>query len=184
MRNELSRSRFISLTALNAALYAAFSLATAYIPTPFIIQFRPAVVIPAIFAALFGPLVGGLGAAIGTFTASILRYGTPLLTIFSGTPANFVGFYILGYLTEKYDQRGSWFKGFIIGGILGLLAGFTIIAIGLYFLATVVGLQSLVNWTNPGFIATALVFGIASELPFVLFLGPPVIKLVKSSRLA
>jgi energy-coupling factor transport system substrate-specific component len=85
----------ISALAINAALYAIGSYATAYIPTPWIVQLRPAVVVPAVFAVLFGPLVGGLGAAIGTFIASIFTYGTAVLTVFSGTPANFVCFYLI-----------------------------------------------------------------------------------------
>lgn len=181
---KLSRSRMASLTALNAALYAAGALVTAYIPTTFIIQFRPAVAIPAIFAALYGPLVGGLGAAIGTFTASIIRYGTPLLTIFSGTPANFVCFYLVGYLTAKFQARDKWLAGYLLGCIAGLLAGFAIIAAGLYFLATVVGLQMLAKWTNLGFVAAALVFGIASELPFMLIIGIPVVRAVRRAGLA
>lgn len=176
----MKRSALISLTAINAALYAAFSLATAYIHTPFIIQLRPAVVVPAIFAALFGPLVGGLGAAIGTFIASIVRYGTPLLTIFSGTPANFACFYLVGYFTRRFR---SWLKGYLLGCVVGLLVGFAIIAAGLYFLATVVGLEMLAKWKSAEFVATALAFGIASELPFMAVIGPPVIEAVKRTGL-
>jgi hypothetical protein len=47
------------LTALCAALYAVGAYATAYIPSPWGFgQFRPAVVIPAFFAVVFGPLGG------------------------------------------------------------------------------------------------------------------------------
>ncbi|MEM1766962.1 MAG: ECF transporter S component, partial [Candidatus Bathyarchaeia archaeon] len=67
--------REVSALAINAALYAVGSYATAYIQTPWLVQLRPAVVIPAVFAVLFGPIVGGLGAALGTFIASILTYG-------------------------------------------------------------------------------------------------------------
>jgi len=181
---RLSKARLASLVALNTALYAVGSLATAYIPTTFIIQFRPAVAIPAIFAALYGPLVGGLGAAMGTFIASIIRYGTPLLTLFSGTPANFACFYLLGYLTAKFQGRDRWLVGYLIGCVAGLLAGFAIIAAGLYFLATAVGLQMLAKWTNPGFVAVALFFGIASELPFMIVIGIPVVKAVRRVGLA
>ncbi len=119
----------VSALAINAALYAVGSYATAYIPTPWIVQLRPAVVIPAVFAVLFGPLVGGLGAAIGTFIASIFTYGTAVLTIFSGTPANFVCFYLMGRLSKPFSMRS-----FIAAAALGFLAGSIIIGFGLWLL--------------------------------------------------
>jgi uncharacterized membrane protein len=121
----------VSAIAICAALYAVCSYATAYIPTPWIVQLRPAVVIPAVFAVLFGPLVGGLGAAIGTFIASIATYGTAVLTIFSGTPANFVCFYLLGKLSKPFST-----KNFVAAAAVGFLAGSVIIAFGLWLLLT------------------------------------------------
>jgi len=119
----------VAATAVNAALYAVGSLATAYIPTPWIVQLRIAVVIPAVFAVMFGPLVGGLGAAIGTFLASIVTYGTPALTIFSGTPANFAAFYLLGKFSRPYNPRN-----FAAATLIGFLVGSVIIGFGLWFL--------------------------------------------------
>jgi len=72
------------------------SLFTAYIPAGFIIQLRPAVVIPAVFAVLFRPWIGGLGTALGTFIASLIRYGTP---------ANFRCLFLIGHLTWKLSRR-------------------------------------------------------------------------------
>jgi uncharacterized membrane protein len=120
--------------AINAGLYAIGSYLTAYIPTPWLVQLRPAVVIPAIFAVCFGPLVGGLGAAIGTFIASVFTYGSPVLTIFSGTPANFLCFYILGKLSKPYN-----YKNFAAGTIIGFLAGSIVIGFGLWFLLVYLG---------------------------------------------
>ena len=114
---------------LNAGLYALGSYLTAYIPTPWLVQLRPAVVIPAVFAVLFGPLAGGLGAAAGTFIASIFTYGTAVLTIFSGTPGNFACFYLLGRLSRPYSRRN-----FAAGTLVGFLAGSVIIGFGLWFL--------------------------------------------------
>lgn len=121
----------IAAIAVNASLYAVGSYLTAYIPTPWIVQLRPAVVIPAVFAVVFGPLVGGLGAAVGTFTASIATYGTAILTIFSGTPANFACFYLLGKLSKPYNH-----KNFAAGTMIGFLVGSIIIGFGLWFLLT------------------------------------------------
>jgi Na+/proline symporter len=66
-RAKKSRSLMVISTALCAALYAIGAYATAYIQSPWGMgQFRPAVVIPAFFATIFGPWTGGVGAAIGT----------------------------------------------------------------------------------------------------------------------
>ncbi|MEM1556882.1 MAG: ECF transporter S component [Candidatus Bathyarchaeia archaeon] len=127
----LRSSLNVVLTALCAALYAVSSYTTAYIPTPWLVQLRPAVVIPAVFAVLFGPLVGGLGAAIGTFVASVLTYGTAVLTIFSGTPANFVCFYLIGKLSKPFTWRN-----FVAATLLGFLVGSVIIGFGLWLLLT------------------------------------------------
>jgi uncharacterized membrane protein len=66
-----------------------------------IVRFWPNVVVPAVFAVLFGPIVGGLGAAIGIFISDILIHGDPLLSITAGVTANFLGFYLLGYVSRK-----------------------------------------------------------------------------------
>ena len=65
---------------LCGALYASFGyLTTLGIFAPFIgvVRFWPAVVVPAVFATLFGPWVGGLGAAIGILISDILIHGKP-----------------------------------------------------------------------------------------------------------
>jgi len=119
----------VAAMGLNASLYAVGSYLTAYIPTPWVVQLRPAVVIPAVFAVVFGPLVGGLGAAIGTFITSIVTYGTAILTIFSGTPGNLVCFYLLGRFSKPYNHRN-----FAAGTMIGFLVGSIIISFGLWFL--------------------------------------------------
>ena len=48
-------ARDAAAIALNAGLYAVCSYITSYIPTPWIVQLRPAVVIPAVFAVAFSP---------------------------------------------------------------------------------------------------------------------------------
>ncbi|HID90471.1 TPA: hypothetical protein EYP44_00740 [Candidatus Bathyarchaeota archaeon] len=100
-------ARQAAATCICAALYCIGSLLTAYIPTGYFVQFRPAIAIPTVFAVLFGPFVGGVGAAVGTFIASIYRYGHPFLTIFSGTPANLVGFWVLGHVVKRLKGTGA-----------------------------------------------------------------------------
>lgn len=121
--------REVSALAINAALYAVGSYATAYIPTPWLVQLRPAVAIPAVFAVMFSPLVGGLGAALGTFIASAFTYGTVVLTVFSGTPGNLICFYIIGRLSKPFNWRN-----FTAATLIGFLAGSIIIGFGLWLL--------------------------------------------------
>jgi len=79
-----------------------------------IVRFWPNVVVPAVFAVLFGPLVGGLGAAIGIFISDILIHGDPLLSLSAGITSNFLGFYLLGYISRK---NIDWTKLIAISGV-------------------------------------------------------------------
>jgi uncharacterized membrane protein len=96
----------IAESAICGALYAV----TGYIiylflpittPGIGIVRFWPNVVVPAVFAVLFGPLVGGLGAAIGIFVSDVLIHGDPILSLSAGVTANFLGFYLIGYISRK-----------------------------------------------------------------------------------
>lgn len=100
------RTLDVAATALNAALYAV----TGYIIYVFlpittpgigIVRFWPNVVIPAVFAVLFSPLVGGFGAAVGIFISDLLIHGDPLLSLSAGVTSNFLGFYLIGYVSKK-----------------------------------------------------------------------------------
>jgi uncharacterized membrane protein len=66
-----------------------------------IVRFWPSVVIPAVFSVLFGPLVGGFGAAIGIFISDTLIHNDPLLSLLVGVPSNFIGFYFIGVISRK-----------------------------------------------------------------------------------
>jgi hypothetical protein len=83
-----------------AALYAIFGYLTAPL-SPFGIKFLPAVVIPAIFAVLYGPWVGGISGAIGIFILDMATHAIPLLSLTAGVPPNFVLFFLIGYLYTK-----------------------------------------------------------------------------------
>ena len=78
-----------------------------------IVRFWPSVVIPAVFAVLFGPLVGGTGAAIGIFVSDTLIHGDPLLSITVGVTSNFIGFYLIGWISRK---NIDWTGTFAISG--------------------------------------------------------------------
>jgi len=95
----------IAMTAINAALYATIGIMTffgIFAPPPIgIVRFWPVVIIPGIFATLFGPWVGGIGAAIGIFASDMVVHGNALLSLTVGVPSNFLGFYLLGYIARK-----------------------------------------------------------------------------------
>jgi hypothetical protein len=92
----------VATASLNAALYAALgALWTLFPVTLFGVRFWPQVFVPGAFAVLFGPWVGGVGAAVGIFVADVV-YGhhDALLSLLVGVPSNLAGFSILGYLSR------------------------------------------------------------------------------------
>ncbi|MCS7138650.1 MAG: hypothetical protein NZ873_01160 [Crenarchaeota archaeon] len=99
-----------------AALYTVVGLATFlgfFTPVLGVVRFWPAVFVPAVFAMLFGPSVGGTGAAIGIFLSDLyVFYATgqtnPLLSLIAGVPANFIGFYILGRIGRSKVRWTGW----------------------------------------------------------------------------
>jgi len=116
---------------LCAALYTVVGILTNLgIVTPVVgvVRFWPAVVVPAVFAVLFGPLGGGIGAAIGIFISDMVYpgHGIALLSLTVGVPSNFAGFYLIGYISRK---NLSWRKA-----ALGLAAGCVVIGLITYLM--------------------------------------------------
>ena len=168
----------IALISISAALYAAAIGVTSPISTPWGVgQFRPGVIFPAVFAVIYGPFIGGIGAAIGTFVGDVvfltpLGLTTPLLSLIAGVPGNFAGFFLLGWFMRKYR---SWF-GFVFGSFISLLVGNFIAALG------VVGYLALfLGWsTFPVDVLVGAVFGftffwLVTMIPFVIPLVPPLV---------
>lgn len=171
----MRKSLYVTVTAICAALYAVGSYATSYIESPWGIgQFRPAIVIPAFFAIVFGPWVGGIGAALGTFIQSIFRYGHPWLTLVSGTPANFIAFFLLGYVLNK---KFTWTR-FVVSGIAVLIAANFVCALGVlaYFLFTGIFPPNLPYMFYLGFAIGLTLWWYITMLPFLLLLTPVLIK--------
>ncbi len=174
-----SRSLKASLISVSAALYAAAIAVTSPIPTPWGVgNFRPGVLVPAFFAVVCGPIVGGTGAAlgcfIGDFALSMFGLTNPLLSLMAGVPANFVGFYLLGWLVSKYR---SW-ASFVASSFVALIVGNLIAALG------VVGFFSFIvpdwaSWSVDVKLATVIgltFFWVATMAPFVIPFTPILVR--------
>ncbi len=216
---------------ISAALYAVFGVLTAGLN--FLgVGFLPAVVIPAVFAVLYGPWVGGLGAAIGIFIRDMLVHGNAALSLVAGVPANFIVFFLIGYIalrqiSLKYSLVGitvaaigllipalvflpdfavftglsaesflltfgltiilslviiaivsirykEW-RSYAIGAVFGQIAGAALLSVTVWAVSPLFldyfGVPFAAIYILPLFIWT-----FATEVPFVLILGPPIIK--------
>jgi len=233
------RALAVAMIGVCAAVYAVVGRLTDMGVTVGGVAFWPAAVIPAIFAILFGPWTGGIGAAIGIFVRDMLFHGDPLLSLSAGVTGNFAAFFLTGYIfhsnldrkktaisavigsiiiatgllipTVLFPAESGAFTGlstldtillfvltvivsilvmmmvakiwpewrkYSIGSVIGLGAGSAIIAI-------VVWAYSQVFFSQTGYFKTPIpsqfmliifVWTFATEIPFVLLLGPPVIK--------
>ena len=91
----------MALIGISAAIYAVVGRLTDLGLTFVGVAFFPAVIIPAVFSVLFGPWVGGFGAAIGIFIRDMLFHGNPFLSLTAGVPPNFIVFFTIGYISAK-----------------------------------------------------------------------------------
>jgi len=112
----------IAVTALSAAVYAAVGYVTSFGLTFGGVAFWPAAFIPAVFGILFGPWVGGTGAAIGIFIRDVAYTHDPLLSVTAGVTANFAAFFLIGYLSRTELNSKKTALGLVIGSIT-ILAG-------------------------------------------------------------
>jgi uncharacterized membrane protein len=103
------RALDIAATAINGGLYAALGVIFYYVlpitaPGIGTVRFWPPVIVPAVFAALFGPWVGSVGAMMGIFVSDMLIHGNPVLSLMAGVTSNFAGFFLVGYLAKGNTQ--------------------------------------------------------------------------------
>jgi len=231
----------IAMMGVCAALYAVIGRLTDLGITVGGVAFWPAAVIPAVFAVLFGPLTGAVGAAIGIFIRDMLFHGDALLSLSAGVTANFAGFYLLGYLSRSTldwkktsssavmgsiiiaaglllptillpEESVAYFYGNLSSIEIILLFALTVIAslvimmiiaklwpewknygvgsvtglgVGSAIIAIVVWAYSQIFFSPqgyfkspipPSFIPIIFVWTFATEIPFILLLGPPIIK--------
>jgi hypothetical protein len=123
----------LATTAMNAAVYAGVgALWTVFPITVYGIRFWPQVFVPATFSVLFGAWTGGVGAAIGIFLADVI-YGhhDALLSLLVGVPSNFLGFFIIGWLTNRSQAVAT--KRFLIP--VSLLIPVVLAGYAIYLLA-------------------------------------------------
>ena len=166
------------LISLNAALYTAVGYLTYAGIIVQGVRFWPAVVIPAVFSVLFGPVVGGIGAAIGIFISDMLSHGLPFLSLSVGVTSNFAAFYFLGHFTKEYTLRK-----YLIFSTLSLLIGSAIIGVGIWGWSqffTLPGSNTVTPMPLLGALS-AFVWTFISEIPFLLLLVPPIVKAVKEA---
>ncbi|MEM1544163.1 MAG: ECF transporter S component [Candidatus Bathyarchaeia archaeon] len=243
-RSKVSEVRTlnIAMAAICAALYAFIGrLTDLNITGPGGVAFWPAVVIPAVFATLFGPWVGGVGAAIGIFIRDMLFHGDALLSLSAGVTANFIGFFVFGRIVHSSLNWEKIIASAVIGSIIvviGLLSPTILlpvesqayfsfklssIEITLLFIATVISSLLIIavvsklwpDWRNyavgsvmglsvgstiiaivvwiysqiffgptayfkqpipHSLIPVIFVWTFATEIPFMVILGPPIIK--------
>lgn len=142
----------VAMIGVCAALYAVIGRMTDLGVTVGGVAFWPAAVIPAVFAVLFGPWTGGIGAAIGIFIRDMLFHGDPLLSLSAGVTSNFVAFFLTGYVARR---NLSWRK---IG--MGAFIGCAIIAFGL-LLPTVWLPAESVAFTHLSSLESAVLFFVA-----------------------
>lgn len=220
----------VAALALDAGLYVVFgyvfyNLVPITAPGLGTVRFWPQVIIPAVFAALFGPWVGGFGAAIGIFINDMLIHGNPVLSLMAGVTSNFAMFFLIGVISKKNidwkipmigfgvitallvwiayialpsDQAlvfsgiiivsyailavvvgltPKW-RGFEVGSMTGLLVGSSIIGamvpvFSQFFLMP--GATGLTPFTVLGGFGL-LLWTFASEIPFLLVFGPPILQ--------
>ncbi|MCW4009427.1 MAG: ECF transporter S component [Candidatus Bathyarchaeota archaeon] len=110
----------IAAFAINAALYVTAGIIFySVLPLSFgPVRFWPQAVIPAIFATVFGPWVGGLGAGLGIFLNDVILNGNPLLSLMAGVTSNFVGFWLVGYIARR---RVRWSTSIVAYGLVTAL---------------------------------------------------------------
>jgi len=155
------KSLDIAGLALNIALYVVLGyIFYTLLPISFGgVRFWPQVIVPAVFAVVFGPLVGGVGAAVGIFISDAMLGNNLLLSLIAGVTSNFVAFYLIGYIAKK---KIRWLTPVVAYGI----ATVAFIYIGYAY-------TDLDFWTKIAFMGVA----VAS---YIIFLVPVVV--LRNSR--
>ncbi len=121
--NTRFRALDVAVIGVCAALYAAFGILTANVSF-FGVGFLPAVLIPAVFAVLYGPWVGGISGALGIFIRDMFVHGNAALSLVAGVPANFILFFLIGYISYRQISLRQALAGITISSICLLVPTF------------------------------------------------------------
>ena len=184
---EIKKQQPLSLLtvamALCASLYAVGCYATAYIPSPWGFgQFRPAVVIPAFFATIFGPMPAAIGAAMGTLIADSIKHGYLYPgSYLAAVPGNFIGFYLFGYIVKKFNWRRFILASNVTLTVANLIVAFLYVFI---FKVLYLGQEKYIAMSFPDltFLSIGLtLWWFVTMLPFVLLVTPPLIRAAASA---
>ncbi len=140
----------VTMTVICAVLYTVvgyLSYMGIVSPVVGVVRFWPAVIVPAVFAALFGPWVGGTGAAIGIFLSDMtFGHQIALLSLFAGVPSNFLGFFIVGYIANKklrWKHLGLGILGaIIVTALVGYVYYINMITLDIFLIFIVIALLS------------------------------------------
>ncbi len=176
-----SLSLNVTLMAICAALYAIGSFLTANIPSPWGAgQFRPAVIIPSLFAVIAGPFPAGVGAALGTLIADSAKYGRIYEgSLLAAVPGNFIGFYLFGYIVKK---KFSWGRFVLASNITLTLANLIVAALYVIIFKTLYLADpkylAFSSQAMVAYIAGLTIWWFVTMLPFVLLITPLLIRAV------
>jgi len=148
----------VAMIGVSAALYGIVGILTNLgIVTPVVgvVKFLPAVVVPGIFAVLFGRWVGGIGAAIGIFISDMIQpgHGIALLSLTVGCTSNFACFYLIGLISRRKIKWRDLFVILIVGSVA--LTGM----IGYLFLINKASLTDVAMVLGVLFACVAIVIG-------------------------
>jgi len=121
----------VAMIGVSATLYAIVGYLTnlgIVSPLVGVVRFWPSVIVPAAFAVLFGPWVGGMSAAIGIFISDMVHpgHGIALLSLTVGVPSNFACFFLIGLISRRNMKWRYITIALIVGsaaltGIIGYL---------------------------------------------------------------
>jgi uncharacterized membrane protein len=160
--SKINTARGVVTIGVCAALYTTIGIATflgIFTPGIGVVRFWPAVFVPAMFAMLFGPIVGGVGAAIGIFLSDLYVFYTtgqtnPVLSLIAGVPANFLGFYTIGKIGRSRNRWGGW-KALIPFVLLGIAAAGPVVYVEYMIQIGMVGTE--IRWVSTMLLALAIV---------------------------
>jgi uncharacterized membrane protein len=150
----------VAIIALCAAVYAVVGYLTSFNLSFGGVAFWPAAFVPAIFAVLFGPWEGGIGAAIGIFIRDTIVIGQPLLSLTAGVTANFAAFFLIGYFAHaRLDRKKT---------LLSLIIGAAVILAGL-LLPTILLPSESAGYTGLSTETMIILFSVLMAISFILF---------------